>query len=186
MPCPSIGRYYRVPARTRLMSEPRRLALATLMAGSVFVGARAAAADPTGNVVPQSDPQGSISAQPAGAPSAPWGRPNTVSPPPKSDLRRGTDQPASAVHRPTPNGQGATAPDASKRNQPSAAPVPVHRTQPTVVPAQPVRQVPTPTATPPPDAHPPERVPTQPQTKASDPRDSGPHADRTSRDRAER
>jgi hypothetical protein len=176
VPCLSIG-----------LSEPRRLALATLMAGSVFVGARAGAADPTGNVVPQSDPQGSISAQAAGAPSKPSARPNTVNPPPKSELRLRTDQPASAVHHPTPNGQGATAPDASKRNQPSAPSVPVRRTHPTVVPAQPARQVPTPTATPPsPDAHPPERVSTQPQAKDPDPRDSGPHADRTSRDRAER
>jgi hypothetical protein len=175
VPCLSIG-----------LSEPRRLALVTLMAGSVFVGARAGAADPSGNVVPQSGPQGSISAQPAAAPSAPSARPNTVNPPPKSELRLRTDQPASAVLHPTPNGQGATAPDASKRNQPSAASVPVHRAHPTVVPAQPARQVPTPTATPPSDAHPPERVLPQPQAKDPDPRDTAPHADRTSRDRAER
>ena len=164
------------------MSVPRRLALATLMTGSVFMGARAAAADPTGNVVPQ----GSLAAQPAGAPSAPSARPNTVNPPAKSDLRRGTDQPASAVHRPAPGGQDATAPDASKRNQPSSGSVPVHRTHPTTVPAQPSRQVPTPTATPSADAHPSEHVVPQPQAKDPDPRDSGPHADRTSRDRAER
>jgi hypothetical protein len=185
VPCLAIGRY-RVPTRTRMMSEPRRLALVTLLTGSVIVGARAGAADPTGGVVPQNDVIAPTSAQPVGAPSAPSARPNTVSPPPKSELRRGTDQPASAVHRPTPNGQGATASDASKPNHPSAASAPVHRAHPTVVPAQPARQVPTSTATPAPDAHPPERVPTQPQAKDPDPRDSGPHADRTSRDRAER
>ena|SRR5579863_1621889 len=167
------------------MSEPRRLALATLMAGSVIVAVRAGAADPTGGVVPQNDVIAPTSAQPVGAPSAPSVRPNTNSPP-KSDLRRGTDQPVSAVHSPTANAQGATAPDASKRNQPSAASVPVHPTHPTAVPAQPASQVPTPTATPPPDTPPPERVPNQPQAKDPDPRDSGPHADRTSRDRAER
>jgi hypothetical protein len=168
------------------MSEPRRLALVTLLTGSVIAGLRAGAADPTGGVVPQNDVIAPTSAQPIGAPPAPSARANTVSPPPKSELRRGTDQPASAVHSPTPNGQGATAPDSSKRNQPSAASVTVHPTHPTVVPAQPARQVPPPTPTPPPDIHPPERVPTQPQAKDPDPRDSGPHADRTSRDRAER
>jgi hypothetical protein len=162
---------------------------------SALAKTHAGAADPSADAVPKSDAQGSVSAQPAGAPSAPSMHPTERKPPQASDqpasrsqvthpAPRRKDEPAPAAHdAPPPVGQHVDAHDVPPRSQSSSSSTP-HSA---AAPPQPARQAPgpTPPAARPPDAHPPEHEP-QPQTKDPDVRDAGPHADRTSRDRAER
>jgi hypothetical protein len=176
------------------------LTLATLMTLSALAETRAGAADPSADAVPKSDAQGSVSAQGAGAPSAPSMHPTARKLPQVPDqpasrtqatrpLVSGKDVPAPAAHDPPPVGQHVEAHDAPTHSQSSSSSVPVKGPHPATAPPQPARQAPAqpPPAARPPDAHPPERGPQpQPQTKDPDVRDAGPHADRTSRDRAER
>jgi hypothetical protein len=177
--------------RTRLL--PRRIALAALMTGSTLAGAHAAAADPSESVAP---PPAGVRAPPATRPNSPTtaGATHTNS----SDARSGspenrtratsaqhTDQPVLATHQPTSTRPQAGAHDAPTRSQSSASPV--NRKPPALLPSQAARQAPTqaPPAARPADSQPPEPV-APPQVKDPDTRDAGPHADRTSRDRAER
>ena len=154
------------------LSVPRGFALAALMATSALGGARAADADPPAGSAGRGDADGSVAAEPAAALRPLATPPNTkigtrahndpASRTQSTTLRRRTHKakPSSADHHlpPTPHHVGA--PEAAARPTPSAAPPPV--------------------------AHGAEPVMTQTQAKDPDPRDAAPHADRTSRDRAER
>jgi len=157
--------------RTRL-SVPRGFALAALMAASALGGARADDADPPAGVAGRGDADGSVAAQPAAAlrplatpPNAKIGtraRSDPASRTQSPTLRRRSHKPklSSADHHLPPNPHHVGAPEAAARPAPSAAPAPV--------------------------AHGAEPVVTSTQAKDPDPRDAAAHADRTSRDRAER
>jgi hypothetical protein len=182
-------RRYRVRMRTRLL--PRRITLAALMAVSAIGGARAGDADPPAGVAGRGDADRSVAAQPAAA------QPPLAMPPNTKNATRARSDPASrtrktkpssAHHRLTPAPQDAGAPGAAAGNQPRSPSAPVNRPRPATAPPQATRQAtsPVPSAAPPPVAHGAESIVTQTQANDPDPRDAGPHADRTSRDRAER
>jgi|HubBroStandDraft_1064217.scaffolds.fasta_scaffold14854_2 hypothetical protein len=159
--------------RTRLLSVPRRLALAALMAVSALAGARANDANPPAGVAGQGDADGAAAAQPAAA-LAPL-----ATPPNTNNATRARSDPASRK-------QATSSRRRTHDTKPSSALV--NRSRPTAALPQSARQAtsPAPSAPPPPVARGAVPVVTQTQAKDPDPRDTGPHADRASRDRAER
>jgi hypothetical protein len=191
-------RRYRLRMRTRLL--PRRITLAALVAVSAIGGARADDADPPAAVAGPGDAEGSVAAQPAAAQPPLAMTPNTRNATPARggpasrtqptslQWRARKAMPSSAHHRLTPAPQHVGAPAAAAGNQVRSASAPVNRPRPATAPSQATRQAtsPAPYAAPPPVAHEAEPVVTQTQANDPDPRDAGPHADRTSRDRAER
>jgi hypothetical protein len=158
--------------RTRLFSVPRRFALAALMVVSALGGARADDADPPAGVAGRGNADGSVAVQPAAAlrPIATPPKTNNGSrarsdPAPRTqstNLRRRTHKakPSPADRHLPPTPRRVAEPGPAARSESSAALPPV--------------------------AHGTEPVVTQTQAKDPDPRDAAAHADRTSRDRAER
>lgn len=151
---------------------PRGIALAALMVASAFGGVRADDSDPPTGAVGRDNAHGSVAAQPApvlGRLATPPGTKNgTRAPSDAASRAQSTTQrrqthkakPASAHHPPQRIPHRVGTPEGAARSTLSAAPSPV--------------------------AHKAEPVATQAQAKDPDPRDAASHADRTSRDRAER
>jgi len=177
--------------RIPLVSVTQRLALAVLVTAAALAGPRAVA-DPARGAAPPGNAEKPTPGQPAGESSAltihPIATPPASRTQAKSPLLRHGHRPPSSAHRPPPARQHVSAADPQKPRISHPPSAPVHGTHREVVPPQPAQKAPSPQ---PPTAHPsddhaPERIPPQPQAIDPDARDAGPHADRTSRDRAER
>lgn len=157
--------------RTR-SSGPRGFAFAALMAVSALGGARADDADPPADIAGRSHADGSVAAQPAAAQA-----PRATLANSKSATRARGD--------PASRSQSTSRPRRTYKAKPSSAhrqlsPIP-HR-----VGAPQTAARPAPSAALSPVAHAAEPVVIQTPAKDPDPRDAASHADRTSRDRAER
>ena len=183
------------------MSVPRRFALAALMAVSAVGGVRADEADPPAAVAGRDDAKGVVAVQPAAAQALLATPPNTknATTPARSEPASHTQsaspgrrarktKPSSGHHQVPSTTRHVSAPDAAARNQLPGRSAPVNRPRPATAPPQAARQAknPAPSAASPPAAHGAEPVVIQTQTSDPDPRDAAAHADRTSRDRAQR
>jgi hypothetical protein len=174
--------------RARLLSVPCRFAFAALMAVSALGVVRA---DPPAAAAGRGDAKESVALQPAAAQpplATPSNKENATQARSDPASRTRKTKPLSAHHQLPPRTRHLSASDAAGVKQLRDPSAPVNGPRPATAPPQAALQAkdPTPSAAPPPAAHGAEPVVTQTPTSDPDPRDAGPHADRTSRDRAER